>query len=100
MAISLPSLRLMFESLQSTKPWLKDPEVINFTKRLNNKCHPARLGGGEQTAFGWFENDGIVVPHPPIQRALRIVHKALDLKGYKVCTTMSTLIPANSRPSS
>ncbi|KUJ12171.1 amidase [Mollisia scopiformis] len=86
MAISLPSLRLMFKSLQSTKPWLDDPEVINFSSRLETEPNSIALEGSDKVSFGLYENDGMVVPHPPIQRALRIVQKALDLKGYKFVT--------------
>lgn len=86
MAISLRSLRLMFESLQSTKPWLDDPDVIDFSSRYEIESRPEVLGGVNDIAFGLFENDGIVVPHPPIQRALRIVQKSLHLQGYQVHT--------------
>ena len=83
MAISLPFLLLMFKSLRPTKPWLDDPNVINFSSRLEAEPHAAVLGGSDKVEFGLFENDGIVVPHSSIQRALQIVQKARVLKGYK-----------------
>lgn len=84
MAISLPSLHLMFESLQSTKPWLDDRDIIDLSCRNETELEHGKLGDEAGLAFGLFANDGMVLPHPPITRAIRIVSKALELKGYKV----------------
>ncbi|KAJ8133166.1 hypothetical protein O1611_g465 [Lasiodiplodia mahajangana] len=35
-------------------------------------------------AFGFMPNDGLVSPHPPIARALKIVQKALEESGYQL----------------
>jgi amidase len=38
----------------------------------------------DQLCFGIFASDGIVSPHPPIARALRMTVNALEALGHKV----------------
>jgi amidase len=75
---SAESLKYLFESLLSTKPWNYDPNVLPLPWR-----QPEDVNG--VLVFGLMEFDGIVKPHPPIARALRIVAQALKDKGHKVC---------------
>lgn len=81
MAHSIGTLRLVFKSLLSTEPWLADPYVIPLPWRQDAERVP-RVG--TRLAFGLQLHDGIVAPHPPVQRALRIVEEALLAKGHKV----------------
>jgi len=82
---SLATLKLVFKSLLSTEPWLHDSYALPIPWR-GEKEYKAEKEGGYKPAFGFFANDGIVTPHPPVSRALRIVSKALEESGYEVCT--------------
>jgi amidase len=78
MGASIPSLKIMFQSLLSTKPWLRDPDVINIPWRTEIEAPK-----NEHLTFGFMQHDGIVQPHAPITRALQIVAEALKAKGHK-----------------
>jgi amidase len=80
MGASIPSLKIMFQSLLSTKPWLRDPDVINIPWRTE-----IEVPKDEPLTFGFMQHDSIVQPHPPIARALQIVAEALKAKGHNAC---------------
>ncbi|KAK4189443.1 amidase signature domain-containing protein [Podospora australis] len=71
MGPSVATLRLVFQSLLSTKPWLSDPYTlpIPWTGTSKNEI--------SNPVFALMPHDGIVSPHPPISRALKIVEAAL-----------------------
>jgi amidase len=84
MGHSIATLKLVFQSLLSTEPWLHDSHALPIPWRHEREYDPDR----EQSykpAFGFMSNDGVVTPHPPISHALRIVHEALHESGYQVC---------------
>ena len=72
MGASVKSLQIVFRSLLSTKPWDRDPECINLPWRPEME-----VAQGSTLSFGFMQHDGIVLPQPPILRALRIVSEAL-----------------------
>lgn len=78
------ALHLMFKSLLSTKPWLQDPKVLNLSWRAALEWSHETVTANDHLSFGFFENDGIVSPYPPIVRALGIVSKALE--GDRSCS--------------
>ncbi|KAF3908274.1 Acetamidase [Arthrobotrys entomopaga] len=60
-------------------PWRQDHyDAIKRRAEIDDSNHSERL------LFGMMKNDGIVTPHPPIARALRMVEEALIGKGYEV----------------
>ena len=82
-------LRLAMKSLLSTKPWLHDPLVVEMPWRDDQESEIIDLikssaGGKGQLAIAVMENDGIVTPHPPVQRAMKIVISTLEKLGHKV----------------
>lgn len=82
MAHSVDTLHLVFKSLLSTEPWLHDPYSLPIPFRTEREYDPAKE---EPTpSFGFMPNDGLVAPHPPIARALRIAQKALEEQGYQL----------------
>lgn len=89
MGDSIVSLQLVLKSLLSTRPWLHDPSVVEIDWR---KGYDQGFMDGDQLTFGFMESDGVVNPHPPIARALRIVAKALREKGHKVSSSFHLLI--------
>ncbi|KAK4171361.1 Acetamidase [Triangularia setosa] len=84
MAHSVASLRLVFKSLLSTEPWARDPYTQPIPWRSENECQNDNQSDRKPT-FGFMPNDGIVVPHPPIARALEIVRQALTNADFEVC---------------
>ncbi|KAL4877619.1 amidase signature domain-containing protein [Aspergillus karnatakaensis] len=88
-AATARSLQLLFKAVLSQEPWLHDPlalelpwrsEIEQETRQLVEQSakDPAKL------AFAIMKHDGVVVPHPPIARALEIVEQTLKRLGHKV----------------
>lgn len=78
---SISCLQTVFRHIQSTKPWLSDPDVVELPWRREKEFHDRST---KSITFGIFAHDGIVTPHPPIQRALRMVEDALRSSNYEV----------------
>lgn len=79
LATSLLSLQLIMTALLSTKPWLKDPDVVELPWRSANTTIAEK-----RLCFAIFPNDGKVKPHPPIARSLQIVVNAIEKAGHEV----------------
>ncbi|CAH0045780.1 unnamed protein product [Clonostachys solani] len=76
MGPSLDLLQSVFKSTLSTSPWIRDQAVTRMPwQGLYDGQSPMRA----DLAFGFLENDGIVTPHPPVARAMRIVKKAMEM---------------------
>ena len=71
-------LEKMFKALLSTEPWLRDPDVLPIPYR------PGILASDSKLALGIFAWDGVVTPHPPVQRAILYVKEALAAEGHEV----------------
>lgn len=56
-----------------SKPWLKDSTFLNGAKWDNDP-----LKGMKQIRIGIESDDGVVTPHPPVQRAIREVQEKLE----------------------
>ncbi|KAI1138637.1 amidase [Hypoxylon sp. FL0543] len=78
---SVASLRLVFRSLISTEPWKRDPYTLPIPYRDELE---REIRDTPRLNLGFMEHDGIVRPHPPIARALRMVKKALEIEGHKI----------------
>jgi amidase len=89
---SLDALELLLKSVLSKKPWECDPSVVpipfrqevidSYSSRVDEQGHvkPA----AKPLKIGVLWTDGVVGPHPPVLRGLRIVHDALKNSGHKV----------------
>lgn len=65
------------------KPWLQDPALIPLPWRDEEFNFSA--SGGRKLKVGVMWSDGIVKPHPPIQRALQeVVNGLMNVKGIEV----------------
>lgn len=78
-------------SLLSTKPWLRDPWVVNIPWRQDIEDSTLARASSDGSAnkqvplkLGVFWTDNAVGPHPPIIRGLRIVSETLEKAGHKV----------------
>ncbi|XXH01436.1 hypothetical protein Hte_007796 [Hypoxylon texense] len=77
MSTSLSALDLCMESILSTKPWLRDPDVVEIPWRPHLKHQPKKL------CFAVIRNDGMCTPHPPIARGVEIAVEAAKRAGHK-----------------
>lgn len=75
----MSSLRYVFKSLIDLEPWHYDPEVTPLPWREEEEIRE-----GAPLSFGFTAFDGIVMPHPPIQRGLDMVTKALRASGHEL----------------
>ncbi|KAL9627242.1 MAG: hypothetical protein Q9204_006710 [Flavoplaca sp. TL-2023a] len=90
MGTSLDAIRLVMASVLSTSPWLRDPNVVKMP--WNSEVESSTLA--RATAYGsaaslplkigMYWTDGVVTPHPPVQRGLRIVDALLRAMNHKL----------------
>jgi amidase len=76
MGRSLRDLDLMCQVLCDAEPWFEDSNIVEkpWTGMKMEK---------EQVSIGVMWWDGVVMPHPPIQRALKMVAEALRATGHE-----------------
>ena len=85
MAPSVADLRLAMTAVLSQQPWLKDPTVHNIPWREDIERETRRQLASSRAAFGIFYNEaGLMKPHPPLIRALDTISCALGDLGHKV----------------
>ena len=102
---SIASLKLVISALLSTKPWLRDPDVVPISWRseieqqtLARATDEGKANDKRALKLGILFNDGTMTPHPPITRGLRMIGEALTEAGHKVSIFADTLafgIPAD-----
>ena len=86
---SVASLKLLVQALLSQVPWLHDPLVHEipwrheYEQQTIDLINDSRHGSGN-LAFGLLEHDGQVTPHPPVQRAMKIIKETLRRLDHKV----------------
>ena len=81
---SVASLRLLVKSLLEQEPWLYDPLCNEIPWREDHENQIHQIIRTSKLTFGILKHDGVITPHPPIQRAIDIVVKALEDRGHKV----------------
>jgi amidase len=92
MGTSINALEVVFKSVLSTEPWLRDPAVFPIPFRnemmnlyLSRADSNGNVRSGEKPLkMGVLWSDGMVGPHPPVLRGLRVVAEALKKAGHKV----------------
>lgn len=92
LSTSLGGLELLFRSDLSTQPWLRDPAVVPLPFReeimdeYNSRVISNETGttSAKPLKLGVLWTDGVVQPHPPITRGLRIVVEAMENAGHKI----------------
>lgn len=93
LATSPGALKLLFQGILSTQPWLHDPLVNEMPWRPEAEL--AVFGTSKDThnklSFGVIRNDGCCTPHPPVSRAVDTVVKQLEKLGHKVIDWKPTL---------
>ncbi|RPD82580.1 general amidase [Lentinus tigrinus ALCF2SS1-7] len=80
---SISGVKAFMKAVIAQQPWLLDPLCIR--KKWDEEAYAlSEHGGGKQLCFGIIWDDGMVVPHPPILRALRVTKAALEAAGHTV----------------
>lgn len=79
---SMSGIKAFMQAVISQQPWLKDPLAVR--KKWDDEAYAlSEHGRGKQLCFAIMWNDGLVVPHPPVIRALEMTKAALLAAGHK-----------------
>jgi amidase len=78
LSTSLAGLEVFMKAIIDAEPWLTEPALVPIPWRPYNVPHNRPL------KIGVLWHDGIVRPHPPITRALRLVTERLKDIGIEV----------------
>ncbi|PCH43375.1 general amidase [Wolfiporia cocos MD-104 SS10] len=80
---SISGIKAFMQAVISRKPWEKDPLAVR--KKWDEEAYAlSEHGGGGKLCFAIMWDDRIVVPHPPIIRALEMTKAALLAAGHAV----------------
>lgn len=81
LSTDLGGIKLFMQAVIGQKPWLKDPLALR--KHWDeDEYHLVEHGGGKKLTFGILWNDGLVVPQPPVLRALEMTKEAVIAAGH------------------
>lgn len=91
MSNSIDSLELLMRAILSTKPWLRDPEVMPMPWReevieatLARATSTGASNESRPLKIGIYWTDGVVNPQPPIERGLRLLAATLKKAGHRL----------------
>ncbi|KAJ7753941.1 amidase signature domain-containing protein [Mycena maculata] len=73
---SLRDVNLWFSVVIGSKPWLDEHDLVPLPWRLSPPA--SWSGAGGRIRIGVMRHDGVVLPQPPIRRALQALVDALD----------------------
>ncbi|KAH9987890.1 general amidase [Russula vinacea] len=83
LSTDLGGIKLFMQAVIGRKPWLKDP--LSPRKHWNEDEYLLKEhGGGKKLTFGILWNDGLVIPQPPVIRALEMTKEAVIAAGHYV----------------
>ena len=82
LSTDLSGIKLFMQVVISHKPWLKDPRALR--KHWNeDEYRLTEHGGGKKLTFGILWHDGLIVPQPPVIRALEMTKDAVIAAGHE-----------------
>ncbi|KAJ3501673.1 hypothetical protein NLJ89_g9232 [Agrocybe chaxingu] len=84
MANSLSGVKTFLTSVIGAKPWRLDPMVVPKPWSEAEWELSEHGGVGGQLCFAVMWDNGVVRPHSPLVRAMRMVKEALEKAGHKV----------------
>ena len=82
LATSAASLKLVIQAIMAQQPWLHDPLVVELPWKEEVSALTLSRAHSHDLSFGILQHDGVVAPHPPVQRAIVTVVKALEQHGH------------------
>ena len=68
---SARDMEMLIKAVQDTKPWLKDPKMLPIPLQVPDVSQ-------KRLRVGIMIHDGVVLPHPPVLRALNLVREKLE----------------------
>ncbi|THY73773.1 glutamyl-tRNA amidotransferas-like protein subunit A [Aureobasidium pullulans] len=81
---SVPDMRLFVQSVLEQEPWKHDSKVIPMPWRQSEHDAAVKKITSDKLTLGFFNNDGVVMPHPPILRGVDKVVSILRENGHEV----------------
>lgn len=83
MSNSLSGIKDFMTAVIGENPWRLDPVVVRKPWSVDewNLCEHG--GVGAQLCFAIMWDNGVVRPHPPLVRAMKMVKAALEAAGHK-----------------
>lgn len=78
----MSGIKIFTKAIIDAKPWTKDPLALK-KKWSEEEYYLSDHGDGQSLCFGMLWDNGIVRPHPPLQRAMEITKAALEAAGHK-----------------
>lgn len=83
LSTTLEGVKLFMKTILTAKPWLLDPSLVPFAWRDRHSHLETR--NGKKLKVGVMWNDEVVLPHPPVRRALReVVEKLRAIDSIEV----------------
>jgi len=80
---TISGIKTFFKAVLDGAPWDLDPMALRLP--WNEAMYSLdEHNNGRELVFGILWHDGVIQPHPPINRALRQVKAALEAAGHKV----------------
>lgn len=81
---SIADMRLFMKAVLEQEPWKYDSKVIPMPWRQQEHDRLMEKLGTRGLVFGFYDCDGVVLPHPPILRGVRTVVQLLRENGHDV----------------
>ncbi|KAG6879472.1 hypothetical protein C0992_002358 [Termitomyces sp. T32_za158] len=82
MANSMSGVKVFTKAIIDAKPWTKDPLVLR-KEWSESEYSLQNHGRGKGLCFAIMWDNGVVRPHPPLQRAMEMTKAALESAGHK-----------------
>ena len=81
LSTDIHGIKLFMQAVMGQRPWLKDPLVLR-KQWDEDEYRLVEHGGGKKLTFGILWNDDVVIPLPPIIRALEMTKEAIIAAGH------------------
>ena len=80
LSTSLDGVKIVMKTLIDAKPWLTEASLLPFPWRddVNHLSSTSANSSATKLKVGVLWDDGVVKPHPPVQRALKEVVRKLE----------------------
>ena len=84
MSTSLDGIKLIMKTVIRAKPWLNEPSLVPIPWR-DEVSYLTGSSDKKRLKVGIMKNDGVVRPHPPIERALHdVVERLQGVEGIEI----------------
>jgi amidase len=81
MCLTLRDMDLFMRTILASRPWIEDPRIIPIPW---TGASTASSGSTKKPRIGIMMHDNVIMPQPPVTRALRWARKQLESAGFQV----------------